>query len=60
MSAKAKIITLFKEFIKDYKEGRARMPVALIAIRFLEEHRRMKRTSMSVGANQGSPAEIQR
>ena len=31
------------KFIKEFKEGTVRMPKALVAIRFLEEHRKIKR-----------------
>ena len=56
---KRKVIGVFKKFIKDYKMGKVKMPIALIAIRFLEEHRKMKKASiLNAGLDQGSPQEI--
>ena len=42
---------LLTKFIKDFRNGNVQMPVALVAIRFLEEHRRMKRQSMNIGTD---------
>ena len=56
---KRKVIGILKKFIKDYKMGKVKMPIALIAIRFLEEHRKLKKASiLSSGLDQGSPQEI--
>ena len=40
---KSKGVKILRNFIKDYKRGKVQMPYALVAIRFLEEYRSVKK-----------------
>ena len=58
--AKYTVMKALTKFIRDFRSGKAKMPKALVAIRFLEEHRKIKRQTMNAAMDQGSPEEIQR